>query len=520
MRALRRADPGGLVVSGRLAQRTEQDLALLFLIVSICLGCASAQDRPATAAGSFYPSDPEQLAATVDRLLAARAAPTGSASAPMALIVPHAGYPYSGAVGAQAYSMLKGRSYRRVIIIGPSHVEAFAYTAVFSGDAYVTPLGKVAVDREFARKLAASDRTIRSDMAGHRTDRTGNRGEHSIEVQLPFLQRALGTFSVVPVVMGDPSYANSRALGLALARLLRKDTSTLLVASSDLSHFHSYEQAARMDRNLLAAVAQGDFLSVSHNVPAQVWEACGVGPMLAVMIAAARLGASPLVLGYANSGDVTPERNRVVGYGAVAFFRGAGNNASAFFLDDGDKATLLDFARQAVELAVRERRKLEPVVPSSGSLLQERGVFVTLKKRGQLRGCVGRVSPVAPLYQTVAEVAVLAALRDPRFPPVKSEELGQLEYEISVLSPFSYTQDSGAIRVGEHGLLVRRGYREGVLLPQVAPEQGWDRTEFLRQACAKAGLDPEDCPDSDTDVFTFTALYFSDRRMQQRHGRR
>lgn len=495
---------------------TREAAALLLLSFSVCMGCAAAEERAPAVAGSFYPADSAQLASAVDRMLAS-ARGIARQGAPVALIVPHAGYPYSGAIAAQAYALLQGRSYQRVIVIGPSHVEAFGYTAVYSGDAYTTPLGKVAVDRDFARKLGKSDRTIRNDVVGHRSAKPA---EHSIEVQLPFLQRALGTFTVVPVVMGDPSYENSRALGLALARLLRKEPSTLLVASSDLSHFHSYGQAAHMDGNLLAAVAQGDFLSVSRNVQARVWEACGIGPILAVMIAAARLGASPVLLGYANSGDVTGDKGRVVGYGAAAFFRGAGQSTAAFSLADADKATLLEIARQSVELAVREHKMYQPSAPPASPLLQERGAFVTLKKRGELRGCIGRVSPVAPLYQTVAEVAALSALRDPRFPPVKSEELGQLEYEVSVLSPFSYTADPGAIRVGEHGLLVRRGYQEGVLLPQVAVEERWDRVEFLQQACVKAALDPEDCPDADTDVFTFTALYFADRTMRPPRARR
>jgi AmmeMemoRadiSam system protein B/AmmeMemoRadiSam system protein A len=486
------------------------------VVMLLCPACQSAdrsntakpEERPATVAGSFYPADAAQLTSLVDHALSDAAVPANHDSI-IAVISPHAGYQFSGAIAAHSYAQLKGKTFKRVIIIGPAHFESFGSSSVYKGGAYTTPLGRVVVDQEFARKLAGTDRSIRLASAGHSVSEGP---EHSIEVQLPFLQRALGDFTIVPIVMGDQSYASSRALGVALARLLKNDNSTLLVASSDLSHYHGYEEASRMDHNLLDAVAQNDLLSLSHNTARRVWEACGAGPILAVMIAAERLGgSSPRILKYANSGDVTGDKSRVVGYGALAIFRGSPDaGVTRFALTEAERAELLKLARLSVEAAVRDRKTYQPSSPSSTSLLQERGVFVTLTSHGQLRGCIGYTSPSYPLYLAVRDVAAFAAVQDPRFPPVRPGELSDLQYEVSVLSPFRHVLDTKNVQVGEHGLVIKRGQEEGVLLPQVPVEQKWDRNTFLQQASLKAGLDSNAWRDDATDVFTFTALVFSD----------
>jgi len=488
--------------------------ALALLLVSPACHSAdrsasdNSKERPAAVAGSFYPGDPAQLSSFVDHALANAVVPAAN-NPVVAIISPHAGYPFSGVVAAHSYALLKGKQFKRVIIIGPSHYEGFGYSSVYDGDAYHTPLGRVAVDREFARTLANSDRSIRIATSGHSV---GERAEHSIEVQLPFLQRTLGDFTIVPIVMGDQSYDASRALGIALAKLLKHDSSTLLVASSDLSHFHAYHEASRMDHNLLTAIEQDDYLSVSQNTERRVWEACGAGPIVAVMIAVERLGAaSPQLLKYANSGDVTTDKSRVVGYGAVAFLRGGENvTAPTFTLTEAERAELLRIARLSVESAVRDRKPYRPPSPSSLGLLQERGAFVTLTRHGELRGCIGYTSPLLPLYMAASDVAAYAALRDPRFPPVRPDELSDLEYEISVLSPFHHVIDPKLVKVGQHGLLIRRGEQQGILLPQVPVEQKWDRATFLQEVSLKAGLENDAWRDELADLFTFTALVFSD----------
>jgi AmmeMemoRadiSam system protein B/AmmeMemoRadiSam system protein A len=497
---------------------------LIGLIIAACPCCQSAEqqkDRPAAVAGSFYPADPARLAAFVDAALSRADVPKIEGTV-LGLVAPHAGYPFSGGVAAYSYAMVKGKHFKRVVIIGPTHVEPIGFTSVFDGDSYTTPLGKIEVDREFARKLAKADPSIRLSSTGHGIHK--QQSEHCLEVQLPFLQRALaGDFKIVPIIMGEQSYESSRALGMALEKLLRNDGDTLLVASSDLSHYHKYDEAVRKDRNLLNGITQNDFLTVSRNVEMGVWEACGGAPIVAVMIAAQHMGGSaPRLLKYANSGDAIGDKSRVVGYAALAIIKGPvnKNDEKASALNEQEKAELLRIARSSVESAVRDHKVYEPAAPAIGVLLQERGAFVTLTKKGQLRGCIGYTSPIYPLFQTVRDVAALAALRDPRFPPVRESELKDLQYEISVLSPMRHVLDARTIKVGEHGLLIRKGSREGLLLPQVAVEQHWDRATFLEEVALKAGLPGEDLRARHADLFTFTANVFPDRTSARRssHG--
>lgn len=468
--------------------------------------------RAPAVAGSFYPADAAQLGKSVDGLLAQASAPVDAQSM-VAVIAPHAGYQFSGRVAANSYAALKGRKLRRVVVIAPSHFESFGFSSVYDGEAYATPLGQIRVDRVFARQLAAQNPRIKLAANGHRS--ASARAEHALEVQLPFLQRALGSFQVVPIVMGSQDYQASRALGVALAKLIH-GPDTLIVASSDLSHFHSYEEAVQLDRATLAAIEQWDYLTLAHNLENRTWEACGGGPIVAAMIAAERLGASQAkVLKYANSGDITGDRRRVVGYGAVALMRSLqktqGPSAQRITLSRQEQQQLLQLARKSVEKAVREGKLFEPAQASSASLAGARGAFVTLTKKSQLRGCIGYTVPMKPLYLTVRDVAAFAALRDSRFPPVSERELNELEYEISVLTPFHRMQDVNELRIGEHGLLVRRGEDMGVLLPQVATEQHWDRNTFLQQACLKTGLDENAWRDEETDVFLFSATVFGER---------
>jgi len=469
----------------------------------------SAKVRPAAVAGSFYPADPAELAKMVDGFLAKATPPplTGV----VALVAPHAGYQYAGQVAAYSYALLKGKKFDRVVVIAPSHYEAFGFSSVYDGAAYTTPLGQVPVDRAFAAKLAATSKSIRLSGLGHTP--TPDKPEHALEDQLPFLQRVLGQFQLVPIVMGDQSYENCRALGLALAKLIQ-GTNTLIVASSDLSHYHPYDQAEVIDHKTLNAIEEWDYLSMARNFESQIWEACGGGPIIAAMIASERLGASQAkVLDYANSGD-TPggDKTRVVGYGAVAFVKPqarAGSAEAPFSLSQRAKDELLKIARNSVETAVRDHKQYEYSPPMGlEALEQERGAFVTLNEHGQLRGCIGYVAPVKPLWATVRDVAAFAALRDSRFRPVSAGELGALEYEVSVLSPMRRVLDVKEIRVGRDGLIMKSGDIEGLLLPQVPVEEKWDRTTFLDETCYKAGLSKNCWQSADTDIFRFTALVF------------
>ena len=478
------------------------------------LEAAELKVRAAGVAGSFYPADPAALTGMMDDMLAHATVPRIDGPI-VAVVSPHAGYPYSGPVAAYTYAALKGHKYARVVVIAPSHYEAFDFTSVYDGDAYSTPLGTIQVDKQFAERLAKMESSIKLSDRGHTPH--GRDAEHAIEVELPWLQRVLGDFTLVPVVMGDQSYESSRDLGVSLAKMLAKESegTTLIVASSDLSHYHKYDEAVKIDHKTLDAIQSWDYFSMSRNFEERVWEACGGAPIVAAMIAAERMGANQaMLLRYANSGDVTGDKSRVVGYGAFAFVKAPKQHAmeDKFSLSDSEKDQMIALARTSVEHAVLEQKAYDPPAPPEAALNRESGAFVTLKEAGALRGCIGYTSASKPLYETIRDTATLAAFRDPRFRPVSSDEVAKLEYEISVLSPLRRVQDVHQIQVGVHGLLMKNGHREGLLLPQVPTEQHWDRVKFLEQTCVKAGM-PEQCwKEDDTDIFCFTAEVFGEHR--------
>lgn len=438
----------------------------------------------------------------------------------LAAVAPHAGYIYSGPVAAHTYAALKSHTYKRIVVIAPTHYVAFAFTSVYNGDAYRTPLGIVPVDKEFARRLARMAPSIELSDKGHTPTAAG--GEHALEVQLPWLQRTVGNFELVPIVMGSQSYEASRELGLALAKLVAFEKKngetgeTLVLASSDLSHYHSYVDAQALDHKTLAALSAWDEYSMSRNFETRIWEACGGAPIVAAMIYAEHMGAREVkVLKYANSGDTAGDKTRVVGYSADIFVQDEDQSATIppFALSDEDKKTLLAIARKSVESAVGSGLVYTPETPKSDVLHREYGAFTTLTKEGQLRGCIGYTSAVKPLFMTVRDTASYAALHDPRFPAVAADELPSLVYEISVLSPLHRILDPGQIQVGRDGLLIKNGRHEGLLLPQVPGEFGWDRKTFLEQTCQKAGLRHDCWKEEATDIFGFTAVVFNEHKL-------
>ncbi len=478
------------------------------LILTGCLAQGGGKRRQAVAADSFYPSNPDLLARMVDDYLAS--AKADSVGRVVAIVVPHAGYIYSGNVAARAFAQLKGKQVSRVVVIAPSHVERFSGASIYDGEAYQTPLGDVPVDTDFAQKLAAQNPRFRVSSAGHESKTADGRGEHAIEVQLPFLQRALGSFKVVPIVVGDQRYETCRSLGVALARLI-SDSSTVIVASSDLSHYHTYAEAVTLDKKVVSAISEGDYFGLTRNLERGTWEACGGGPIVATMIAAERMGATPRVLMQANSGDsVAGDRNRVVGYASFVFTKNEGATPAPvdFSLGQAEQARLMEIARSSVEMAVKQHALYTCSDGGLNALSQERGAFVTLTQKGRLRGCIGYVEPIKPLCQAVRDVAAAAATSDQRFLPVAASELPDLQYEVSVLSALRRVNDVKEIQVGKHGLLIRKGDREGLLLPQVATENKWDLTTFLQQTCQKAGLPSNAWQDDEADIFCFTAFVF------------
>jgi AmmeMemoRadiSam system protein B/AmmeMemoRadiSam system protein A len=457
-----------------------------FLIVLITASAcpagvlAQAGDvRIPTAAGTFYPADPGELRAEVQRLLEAAPAAAG-AGIIRAGLVPHAAWEYSGQVAACFYRRLVGHRYKAVVLLAPSHREAFRGVAVWPGEGLATPLGIVPVARDLAERIVAADDSVRFSRHGY-----GN--EHALEVQLPFLQTVLPGVPVLPLMIGNPSLELSYHLAHTLAGLLT-GRDVLLLASSDLSHFHDAATARWLDGELLDLVAACDPFLLGYQVATGRLEACGATGLVTTLETARRLGADDVkVLAYTHSGSVTGDSTNVVGYAAASVEdRPAGPTG----LTDQEKRTLLGIARSSVEAAVQR----QPLAPLSGlppALSRRRAAFVTLRIDGALRGCVGAVLAGKPLAQQVRESAVAAALRDERFPPITPEELPRLAYEITLLTPLHPLEDPADIVIGRDGLLLVRGSSNGVLLPQVAVEQGWDRRQLLEQVGVKAGLGPQ-----------------------------
>ncbi len=438
--------------------------------------------------GMWFPGDPEQLAAMVDSYLTVAETDAEKIEGePIALFVPHAGYIYSGWVAGYAYRQIEGLDYDTVVVIGDTHAgRGTAPIAVWARGAYETPLGAVPVDEEVAAALLAADSRILFDRAGHES-------EHPVENQIPFLQRVMsGDFKVVPIVLHDDSLEIAEVLSQALVEALA-DRKALIVASTDLAHWPAYDDARASDAAMLAAIESMDPQALldadrewmGKGIPDLATTMCSKGSVLTAMLAAPQLGANQVtVLKYANSGDVpVGERDRVVGYGAVMFWRGEGNPTSfvmptppspvaeAMPLSVEDKEELLAMARQTIAHFLETGAFPHCTVTQPG-LLQEGGAFVTLEKHGELRGCIGHLIGDRPLYLVVQNVAVSAAVADQRFPPVTEEELSDLDIEISVLSLLEQVESVDQIQVGRHGVIIRRALNQAVYLPQVAPEQG------------------------------------------------
>ena len=423
--------------------------------------------RPAAVAGMFYPRDARVLAADVADLLDGVDHLAPRLGFPKALVVPHAGYIYSGPVAAHAYDELASARgiVRRVILLGPVHRVAVRGLAVPSVEAFDTPLGRVPIDPAALESLRDLPQIVQSDRA--------HAMEHSLEVQLPFLQTVLGEFSLVPLAVGA---ASAHEVAQVLERLWG-GTETLIVISTDLSHYHPYEQAQQVDRATLARIA-----AYAHDIDHE--EACGATPLNGLLALARDRGIPVRLLAACNSGDTAGGRDRVVGYSSFALYEG-GQVSSA---EAGE--SLLRLARGAIEAKL-----YGTAAPAADApwLRQTGATFVSLMKAGALRGCIGSLQAARPLALDVAENALGAAFRDPRFPALSTEEWPQCSVEVSLLSspkPLRFADEADLldqIAAGEDGLILEAEGRRATFLPQV-----WrslpDKRAFLHELLRKAGL--------------------------------
>ena len=465
--------------------------------------------REPALAGSWYPGDPEILSRDVKRYLenAKKEKVDGEI---VALVSPHAGYMYSGQVAAYAYKLIEGKSFDTVVVVGPSHRFPFKGASLWDRGGFRTPLGVVPVDDELSKKLMEKRKEIRFIPEAHNQ-------ENSLELQIPFLQTVLKSFKLVPIAMEpDWSWETCQYLASAIAETVR-GKKVLLVASTDLSHYYTYNIAIELDRIFLNHIERFDIEGLNRDLKSNRTEACGGGPVVTIMLAAKTLGANQgKVLKYLNSGDVTGDRSRVVGYAAGVFYKTVGGKEKMkeekkvgvdLGLNEEEKKTLHHIAKTVIEN--KARGKAVPEFKIESPILKEnRGAFVTIQKKGQLRGCIGYIEGHGPLHKTIEEMAEAAAFRDPRFSPVKEKELPELDIEISVLTPLKRIKDVNEIQVGKHGIYIVRGMWAGLLLPQVATEDGWDRLAFLEHTCQKAGLPPNAWKEKDIEIYIFSADIF------------
>ncbi len=477
--------------------------------------------RKPAVAGQFYPGDPGTLVKTIAGFFA-EVDKEPLSGRPVGIIAPHAGYPYSGKTAAKAYKLLEGEEFDTIVVVSPSHTVFFKGCSVFTGGGYQTPLGVMETDQELAQKAASIHPLVYASAQGHATGSA--RGEHALEVHLPFLQVVLPLAKLVAIVMGDQEEESVGALGEVLASVL-KSRNALMVASTDLSHFHSEKKANRLDAAVKDAIEAYDPTELTECLETGKGEACGGGPVAAVMSAARRLGSRELkFLDYTTSGAATGDFSEVVGYlSAVMVMGQKAENALAEKkrvagvmgamaarrtdrkLTDEGKAQLHKIARKAIA-AQLEGKDYKPA--RTGELDMTRGAFVTIKIDGELRGCIGQIRAHDEIYRVIADMAVAAAFDDPRFPRLTKEEFERLEFEISVLTPLRRVHEFREIKVGRDGLMIKLDMHSGLLLPQVATEYGWNTTEFLEQTCLKAGLPRESYKDKFAEIYRFAAEVF------------
>lgn len=482
--------------------------------------------RMPAVAGRFYPAEQSKLKSMIKEFL--EDVPEQKADGELVGIMsPHAGYVFSGPIAAYSYTLLQGKAFDTVILIGPAHSYPVQTVSVYKEGAYRTPLGDVNIDEELATKIMDENDNIGFMKAAHQS-------EHCLEVQVPFLQTVLEDFQIVPILISDPRFAEPLADAVWNAVQKSTDKKILVVNSTDLSHYPPYKEAVRSDRAVLAAIESMDTDRVAQTIQdcesgkfrGVQTAACGKAGILATIHYAKKAGAEAKILHYANSGD-SPygEKDGVVGYGAVAYMKrnsssehnpGTENEEADMVEEDAsiemglnekEKKDLLRLARNTIERKVKGET-LPEFHTDSEILKQERGAFVTLEKHGQLRGCIGVFEPHKPLTDVIKDMAISAAFRDPRFPPVKESEVDDLEIEISVLTPLRLIDDVEEIEVGKHGICIERGFNRGVLLPQVATEHNWDRKTFLEQTCWKARLPQDAWKAEETKIYIFSAQIF------------
>lgn len=479
-----------------------------FILVAVVLNfrvnsLSAANIKEPNVAGAFYPDKAQELSGMVDVFLKV-ADPAPMPGDIFALISPHAGYGFSGQVAAYGYKLIKDKPYKTVIVIGPSHYYGFNGISVYSEGAFRTPLGDLAIDTDFTQKLLNKDKDILFEPRAFEK-------EHSVEVQLPFLQRALSDFSIVPIVIGDCTLATCEKLANLIQAAIGMRKDVLVVSSSDMYHGYDYEELAKIDELTLGALKNMDAEALYYGIRENRFQLCGALPVVTTIMLSKKLGHNKLnVLRHTNSAIVTGKKVKgvwTVGYSTCAIDQ---IKKEGMMLNERQRKKLLEIARTSIESYLKTNRRLE-LTETDPMLCMNLGAFVTLREHNELRGCIGNLTAQEPLYLCIRDMAIEAAVGDPRFNKLQLSELKGIKIEISVLSPLERVPSADMIKLGVHGVVVRKGFNSGVFLPQVAQETGWTKEEFLSSLCAhKAGLAADAWKDKSCELYVFTAEVFSE----------
>ncbi|PIT88123.1 MAG: hypothetical protein COU29_03875 [Candidatus Magasanikbacteria bacterium CG10_big_fil_rev_8_21_14_0_10_36_32] len=468
--------------------------------------------REPIAAGKYYSNNQNELNNQINDFLS-QAETTTTSGTPKMIIVPHAGYDYSGQVTAYAFKNLGENKYDRVILIGQSHNIQFDGVAADTHDSWNSPLGKIKVDQIFIEQLKKTS-IVFSDKKPHTP-------EHSLEVIVPFIIKTLGSETkIVPLLFGNEQSESANALADILAKTI--DNKTLIIISSDLSHYPTYEDANYLDNETIKAILTGDANKFQNKIteltelnrPQVATLACGQQPIASGLELVKKLNWNGQLLKYANSGDYAPDsKNQTVGYASIIFNDyNMINQTITAELNSNEQKLALDIARQSLVMAFNKQEYQPDIQKLPKIFNQQRGAFVTLKKDGQLRGCIGIFEPDIILADVIKNMALSSAFNDTRFEPLQINELNLITIEISVLSPMKQINNADSIEIGTHGVYIKKGRQSGVFLPQVATEMNWDKETFLNNLCVeKAGL-PKNCwQDSSSEIYIFTAQVFAEK---------
>jgi len=478
----------------------------------------SCIDRQAIVAGTFYSDKPDILETQLESFFS-KADKLETDGEVLAIIAPHASYIYSGQVAASAYQQIdRNKKYDNIFVIASSHRVLFKGASIYKQGDYITPLGKVKVNIELANMLIDENDIFSFNPDAHSA-------EHSLEVQLPFLQYALkNDFQIVPIVTGTQTLKEVNEIAKVLKPYF--NDKNLFVISSDFSHYPKYEDAVSVDKKTADAILSNSVHNlinvINENASAGInnlaTSLCGWPSVLTLLNITEKDNAIDVIhVDYQNSGDVLEDKSRVVGYHAIVFVKNKITDMSenTYNLSKEEKEVLLNIARETIDEYLASGKY--PVVDKyqlTDVMKTNCGAFVTLHKEGELRGCIGRFVANEPLYEIVQKMAVAAATEDLRFPTVKKDEMQKIDLEISVLTPLRKIESIDEIEMGKHGIYIKKGFASGTFLPQVATETGWTKEEFLGYCSRnKAGIGWEGWKDAD--IYVYEALVFGENEIKK-----